>query len=75
MKTQEKYFKITELLKEFENGEELYKKSPIFHQAIQMMADGLSPYKTLEQIILSHERMQTAMEDMMMRGSFPFLKG
>jgi hypothetical protein len=74
MKAQERYFKITELLKEFENGEELYRKSPLFHQALQMMADGLSPYKAMEQIILSHERMQAAMEDMLMRGTFPLIK-
>jgi hypothetical protein len=74
MNTQERYLKITELLKEFKNGEELYKKSPIFHQSIQMMAEGLSPFETLEQVIIACERTQKSFEDYMLRDTRPTLR-
>ena len=73
MNPQERYYKVTELLKEFENGEELYRKSAMFHQAIQMMVDGLSPFKTMEQIIKVCERTQRALEDYMMRDTRPII--
>ena len=71
MKENERYYKITELLKEFKNGEKLYKESPMFHQAIQMIADGLSPYEAMEQIIMACERTRHAFEDYMMRDTRP----
>jgi hypothetical protein len=71
MNAQERYLKTSELLKEFKNGEELYRKSAMFHQAIQMMIEGLSPYEALEQIILACERTQKAFEDYMIRDTRP----
>ena len=73
MNAQERYLKITELLKEFDNGKELYQKSPIFNQAIQMMVEGFSPYKTLEQVVIACERTQRAFEDYMNRDTRPLL--
>ena len=71
MSTRERYYKITELLKEFKNGEKLYRESAMFHQAIQMMADGLTPYEAMEQIIMACERTQHAFKDYMMRDTRP----
>jgi len=71
MDSQERYYKVTELLKEFKNGRELYEKSPMFHQAIQMMVDGLSLYEAMEQIIIACERTQHAFEDYIMRNTRP----
>ena len=73
MEATERYLKITKLLKEFKNGEELYKKSPMFNQAIQMMVDGLSSYEALEQIVLACERTQRAFEDYMNRDTRPII--
>ena len=73
MNASERYFKITELLTKFKNGEELYKKSSLFHQSLQLMAEGMSVYEVLEQVILSCERMQNAFEDYMNMDTRPFI--
>jgi len=71
MDTIGRYAKITELLAKFKNGEELYKKSPLFNQAIQMMVEGLDVYQVLEEIILANERTQKAFNDYVLRDTRP----
>jgi len=60
MNANERYLKITKLLKKFENGEKLYKESPMFYQCIQMMIEGVDVYEILEQIIQAYEWTQKA---------------
>ena len=71
MEAHERYLKITELLNKFKNGEELYKKSPLFNQAIQVMVEGQSVYDVLEQIVLAAERTNHAFEDYVYRDTRP----
>jgi len=71
MNTQERYLKITELLREFKYGDELYKTNPMFHQAIQMIINGATPYEALEQIVMAAQRLQDAFEDFMRRDTRP----
>lgn len=63
--------KITELISKFKNGEELYRKNPMFHQVIQMLLEGCDVYKVIEQIILANDRTQKAFEDYIIRDSRP----
>ena len=65
--------RIDELLAEFDNGEELYRKSALFHKYIKMMICGLSPYKAVEQIIVMNENFRKEMEDYINRDTRPFL--
>lgn len=71
MNSTERYLKITELLKKFKNGEELYKKNAMFNQAIQMMLEGMNEFEVLEQIILANDRTQKAFEDYINRDTRP----
>jgi hypothetical protein len=63
--------KITEILRMFKNGEELYKKSPLFNSAVQMMVEGMDMPEILEQTILACERTQRAFEDYVIRDTRP----
>lgn len=69
MNSSERYLKITEILKKFKNGEELYKKSPLFNQATQMMIEGVDVYDVLEEIIKAAERTSNAFEDYVNRNA------
>jgi hypothetical protein len=63
MNQSERYIEITRLLEMFKHGEELYRSSPIFNQAIQMMIEGISIYDVFEEVIISSERIQRAFTD------------
>ena len=71
MNSQERFNKITELLKKFKHGEELYEKSAMFNKAIQMMVEGLNEFEVLEQIVLASEQTQRAFEDYINRNYRP----
>lgn len=71
MNSSDRYHKITEILVKFKNGEELYKRSPMFNQAVQMMVNGMNEFEVLEQIILANERIQQAFEDYINRDTRP----
>jgi len=71
MTPQERYQKATEILDKFDNGKELNLQSPMFHQAVQMLVEGIDPYKVIEQIVVSHDRIQHALEDFILRSGKP----
>ena len=71
MNSQERFIKITELLKKFKHGEELYEKSAMFNKAIQMMVEGMNEFEVLEQIVLTSEQTQRAFEDYINRDYRP----
>ena len=58
----EDYNKVMEVLKNFPDYEEKYKKSALFHQVVQMMARGLTPYEVIIQLITITEDTQKAFE-------------
>lgn len=69
--SEERFQKITELLSKFKNGEELYKRSAMFNQAIQLMVEGMNEFEVLEQIIIASDRTQRAFEDYVNRDTRP----
>jgi len=71
MNQNERYQKINELLKKFKNGEDLYRKSPMFNKAIQMMVEGMNEFEVLEQIVLTSEQINRAFEDYINRDTRP----
>jgi len=63
MTTEKRYLKIIKILKNFKNGEELYKNSAMFNKCIQMMLEGMNVYDVLEQVIQGNERTLRAFDD------------
>jgi len=71
MAQRERFDKISKLLQKFKNGEDLYRKSALFNQAIQMMVEGMNEFEVLEQVILANERTINAFTDYVNRDSRP----
>jgi len=71
MNRQERYAKLSELIKEFKNGEELYKRSPIFNVCIQQMLEGATIHEVFEDVIKIHERTNNAFSDYVTRDARP----
>lgn len=69
--TQEEYKNTQTVLEEFPGYEEKYKRSALFHQVVQMLARGVSPYKVIEALITTTEDTQKAFENYMITDTRP----
>ncbi len=67
----EMYKKTDEIISKFKNGKELYHKSPMFNQVVQMLVRDVSFYDIIESIINSVDDTQRALEHHLMSSYKP----
>lgn len=67
------YKKTEEIISKFENGKELYYKSPMFNQVVQMLARDVDIYKVIESMVTSVDDTQRAFEHHLMTTHKPFI--
>lgn len=63
--TQEEYKRASDILAEFPNSEERYKRSALFHKVVQMLVRENNPYKVIDSLVTSMDDLQKAFEHYM----------
>jgi|GEM_PF-6315334 len=56
------YRKTDEVISKFKNGKELYRKSPMFNQVVQMIVRDVDLYDIIESIVTTVDDTQKAFE-------------
>lgn len=69
----ERYNKTDEIISKFKNGKERYKRSVLFNKVAQMLVRDMDPYEVIDQLIMSNEDFQNALEQYMHRDTRPVL--
>lgn len=60
--TQDEYNKTRDILAEFPNSDERYKKSALFHKVVQILVREDNPYKVIDQLVTAMDDLQKAFE-------------
>lgn len=61
------YYKTSEYITKFKDGEKRYRESPLFNQVIQMLVRDVDPIDIIDQLIQTIENTQKAFEEYMVR--------
>ena len=61
------------LIKKFDNGEELYKKSPLFNQVINLLCNGVTYYDIINSLIGIIENNNKIFKDYVEKDVRPFV--
>lgn len=67
MTPEENYKKTDEVISKFRNGQDLFRKSPLFNRAVQMLVRDVDPYELIAHLIQVTEDTQKALENQILR--------
>lgn len=56
------YRKTDEVISKFKHGKEMYRKSAMFNQCVQMLVRDADPLEIIEMLCVSHDDMRKALE-------------